>query len=163
MRCTVPLPAIATVGTLGTAKILGWIKPAANVPIEVAFASVSLQGNVTTEKPLLCELLYVTSDGTSGGDGATITPVKWDDRLGETPQTAAYGARTDAAQWTTPPTVDTPPKVLRRIFVHPQSRDPWFFPFDGRLSIGGGKRLAIRVTTAENVSHIVCAEFVFDE
>jgi hypothetical protein len=79
------------------------------------------------------------------GTMSALTPVKSDDSADETLQVTAQHTSTGE-----PSSGD----VLMTEEVHPQTGFVWQAPFGGEIPVGGGDRIAVRVTAGNDVSSI---------
>ena len=125
--------------TAATAKTVLQIVAASNHRVIIPRFSVSFEGVVATDAPIVVDIVIQTTAGTS----SALTLAKDNSEDGETLQTTAIHTAT------VEPTTTT---TLESRFVHPQtSRD--FGPF----VIPGGTRLGVRITAANNVDCIASA------
>lgn len=134
------------------AKTILQILAAANHALVIKSAWVGFEGVVTTNAPVLVEILRQSTAGT-GGDA--VTPKKIDD--GST-TLEATGLSGPSGTWSAEPTAGD---IVFRDLVHPQSRDRNILPFDSRIVVPAGGRLAIRVTAANAVDCV--AGFQYQE
>lgn len=127
----------------GTAlKTLLQVVAAANHAILIDEISISFKGTSNTATPILVQIARQSTAGTM----TSLTPVKDPDDTDETLQVTAQHTAT-----VEPTTGD----VLMEENVHPQTGYTWQAPFGRAIKIGGGDRLAVRVTAAADVNAAV--------
>jgi len=121
------------VGT--STKTLVQIVAASNHGVELDEVSISFQGIVGTDLPILVEVLRQTTAGTM----SSLTPVKAPDDTDETLQVTAQHTAT---------VEPTAGDILDSEYVHPQSG--YTFVFEGE-KIGGGDRIGIQTINTGGV------------
>ncbi len=120
---------------------------AANHRALVVEWDISFNGQVTTDEPVVVELLRQTSAGTS----SSLTINKENEADDETIQTTAL------QDFSAEPTGTT---VIRRYYVHPQRGYAWAAGGDVKpIPIIGGSRLGWRVTAPAAVDCAITAVF----
>lgn len=138
----VPVSAVcAEVATTTSAKTLVQVVAASNHRILVRRIHASFKGVVTTDAPILVEVLRQTTAGTS----SALTPVKLNSSDDETLQTTAREAVT---------VEPTASDILLRREVHPQGGFDWVARFGEEIVVPGGARLGLRVTAGVSVSAV---------
>ncbi len=125
-----------------TEKTLMQVFCAANHAAMIEEISISFNGVVNTNEPILVQVARQTTAGTLTA-GA---PVK-------DPDDAAEALQTDYAHTAT--AEPTKGDVLMHEYVHPQSGFIWQAPFGSKIKIGGGDRLGVIVTAPNSVSAAV--------
>lgn len=132
------------IATGTSAKTLLQLVAASNHGVLVDEISISFAGTNNTNAPIRVDVLRQTTAGTMTTSASTI--VKDPDDSDETLQTT----RQDTA--TAEPTAGD---ILMTEYVHPQTGYTWQAPFGRPIKIGGGDRLGIRVTAANDVNAVV--------
>jgi hypothetical protein len=117
-----------------TAKTLLQLVAPTNQRLALLELCVSFAGVSNTDQPVLVELLYQSTAGTS----SALTPVQ------ETPVGTETLQATALQTFTAEPTTGG---IVRRWTVHPQSG--LVLPMMPELRIGGGQRLGLRCTAAQ--------------
>lgn len=140
VRFHIPTAEIAT-GIV--VKTLLQILAAANHRVLIDGITISFQGVVATDSPILVEVLRQTDAGTGG---TALTAKKNNDGDDEALQVTAL---------TAPTAEPTGGDVLKRWLVHPQAGRPWQAPFGREIVVKGGGRLGLRVTAAASVDAVV--------
>lgn len=136
------------IATGTSAKTLIQIVAAANHRLLIKEWGISFEGVNNAHAPIQVDLLRQTTAGTM----SALTPVKSNDSDDETLQVTAQHTATAEP---------TAGDVLKSELIHPQTGYTWQAPFGGEIPVGGGDRLAIRVTAANDVDAI--ARFVGEE
>lgn len=131
-----------------TAETLIQLVAPANHRVKLLRWGVFFDGVSVTAEPVQIRLLRQTTAGTA----STLTPVKMDDSIGETLQTAAQ------QDFTAEPTAGD---VLEAYEVHPQQGIAMIYPLGQEPIIGGGDRLALEATAPAVVN--ARAYMVFEE
>lgn len=108
------------------------------------------QGTTNTDAPLQVEILTFAS--LSGGTAGTVVTSKKQNELGETIQTTVAGNYSAEPTYTTGVTVKT-------LTVHPQLGQTIFWPLGDEIVIGGGKGVALRITSPNADKATFFAEF----
>ena len=129
-------------------KTLIHLLAAAQHRIKIKGWGVFCKGIVTTDAPLLVQLIRQSTAGTM----SALTLVKKDTSVAETLQTTATHTATVEPGVT---------NILKSIDVHPQSGFSEFFPLGSELIVVGGGRMGIAVTAGVSIS--VSAFFDFEE
>jgi len=138
----------AEIATGVALKTLLQVVAAANHAVLVKEWSISFKGVSTTGTPILVEFLRQTTAGTM----TALTLVKDPDDTDETLQATAQHTAT---------VEPTAGDVLDTKLVHPQTGYTWQAPFGGMKKIGGGDRMALRVTADASINAVasmVCEE-----
>lgn len=132
-----------------SAKTVLQVTAASNHAVKIREWSVGFNGVDNTHAPILVQLCR-QSDAGSGGSSLTLR--KDPDDAAETLQTTAiYGCTSE------PTTAD----VLDSMFIHPQQGVIWQARFGEEIKIGGGDRVGIICTAANNtncVARMFCEE-----
>jgi hypothetical protein len=131
-----------------TAKTVLQITAPANQRLVITRFGVYFDGVVSSNTPVVVELCR---QSTAGAGGTTATPTKHCVGTETLQATGLYGITTE------PTTGD----VIARYRVHPQQGWQEFEPLDGRIEVGGGTRLGIRLTAAQIVN--ASAQFFYEE
>jgi hypothetical protein len=127
----------------GTAlKTLIQVVAAANHRLLIDEISISFDGVVQTDEPILVEVLRQTTAGTM----TALTCRKNNDADDETLQVTAQHTATAEP---------TAGDLLKSWLVHPQTGRPWQAPFGREIVVKGSGRLGIRVTAAASVDAVV--------
>jgi hypothetical protein len=129
------------IATGTSAKTLLQVVAAANHRVLIKEISVSFKGTNNAHAPIKVDVMRQTDAGTM----SALTPVKSDDSADETLQVTAQHTSTGE-----PSSGD----VLMTEEVHPQTGFVWQAPFGGEIPVGGGDRIAVRVTAGNDVSSI---------
>jgi hypothetical protein len=133
---------IGKTSTGTSAKTMLQIQAATNQRAVLDEVSVSFDGTVNNNTPVLCELVRQTSAGTM----SALTLRKANNSDGETLQTAgqqnATAEPTDAG--------DVPISEL----IHPQGGMIYQLLYGKELAVKGGERLGLRLTAAQNVNAV---------
>ncbi len=133
----------------GTAKkTLLQLVAATNTRVKVKEISVSFKGIVSTDAPILVQVLRQTDAGTA----SALTPRNMNEHDDETLQTTAQHTATAEP---------TGAVEIMGEEVHPQGGFTWQAPFGGEITIIGGNRIGIAVTAGVGVS--AKARIVFEE
>lgn len=132
------------IATGTSAKTILQLVAASNHGVWVNEWSISFAGTSNTAAPIRVDIVRQTDAGTMGTSASTI--VKDPDDTDETLQTT----RQDTSS-SEPTTTD----ILQTEYVHPQTGLTWQAPSTGRIKIGGGDRLGVRVTAAADVNCVV--------
>lgn len=130
--------ALLNTGVIATgtsAKTILQAVAASNQRCTIVYWSIGFAGTTATNAPVLVQLVRQSDAGTT----SALTPTKGDDSLAESLTTTARHTAT-----VEPTTGD----VVFTIYVHPQGRYESQVP----RFIGGGDRMAIRVTAANDVN-----------
>ena len=120
-------------------KTLIHLLAAAQHRIKIKGWGVFCKGVVTTDAPLLVQLIRQSTAGTM----SALTLVKKDTSVAETLQTTATHTATVEPGVT---------NILKSIDVHPQSGFSEFFPLGGEIIVVGAGRLGISVTAGVSIS-----------
>lgn len=129
------------VATGTSAKTILQVVAAANHGLKIDEVSISFKGTSNTATPIKVDVLRQTTAGTM----TSLTPVKDPDDSDETLQVTAQHTATAEP---------TAGDVLMSELVHPQQGYTWQAPFGREIKVGGGDRLAVRVTAAADVNCI---------
>lgn len=130
-------PAVALVAD--TAKTVLQIIAASHHRLEISEWSVSFNGIVNTNEPVLIQVVRQTDAGTV----SSLTPKKLNTADDETLQvTASYNASVE------PTSTD----ILFSELIHPQGGYTWQAPYRGEITVPGGARLAIKITAPDALS-----------
>lgn len=131
-----------------TAKTVLQLRAATNHRVKLLSWGIYFDGIVVTAAPIQVELIRQTTDGTM----TAVVARKNDDSLAETMQTDG-GKNATAAP--------TDGDILEVKEIHPQQGYEKLYPFGGEVIIGGGDRVALKVTSPTAVN---CeAEMTFEE
>lgn len=133
--------------TLATPQTLIQIVCAANVRATVKGWGIYGKGVVTTDSPVLVQLIRQTGAGTSSAN----TPQLKDPSVPETPQTTARDT------FTAEPASDD--VIVKSFDVHPQSGFSEYFPLGGEIVVPGGGRLGVKATAAATVTMSAFIDF----
>lgn len=125
-----------------TAKTALQVIAAANHRLEIHEWTVSFNGIVNTNEPVLVQIVRQTNSGTA----SSLTPKKMNTADDETLQVTASS---DASA--EPTSTD----VLFSQLVHPQGGYTWQAPYRGNISVPGGTRLGIKLTAPDALSCVV--------
>jgi len=131
-----------------TVKTIVRVKAPANQMVKVLAWGVSFDGTVSTNEPVVVQLLRQTTDGT----GTSFTAKKVNDSISTSVQSTTH------KDFSAEPTAGD---ILDTKEIHPQSGLHIIFPPGQEPIVGGGGRLAIRATApnAVNVSgNLFCEE-----
>ena len=131
----------AEISTGTSKKTLLQVVAAANHAVMLNEISISFKGTVNTNAPILVEIARQTTAGTM----SSLTPSKDHDDSDETLQVTAQHTATAEP---------TEGDVIMRELVHPQTGFIWQAPFGKDIKIGGGDRLGIAVTAANDVNAV---------
>lgn len=134
--------------TAATTRTLLQVLAPTNHRVKLTKLSVTCEGVVVTDTPILIELLRQTTAGTMTAITERVIDPPGAD---ETPQTVG----THSATSTEPTAGD----ILDEWFVHPQSGFAIVFPLNQQPAIPGGGRLAIRATAPQAVD-VRCSVWV---
>ena len=145
--------AIATVPdrsvTLNVAQTIVQLVAAANTRATVKGWGCYAKGTVTTDAPILVQLIRQTGAGTSAANTVQLK----DTSVPEAVQTTARDT------FTAEPASDD--FIVKSVDIHPQSGFSEYLPMGGEIIVPGGGRLGIKVTATATVS--VSAFFDFEE
>lgn len=139
---------VARQGEIATgtaAKTLIQIVAAANHRVKILGFHISFDGTSTTPAPIAVRLLRQTTAGTM----TSLTPVKWDDSIGETLQTTAQHTATAEP---------TAGDVLFSANIQ-QSGYEVIYPFGQEPIVGGGDRVGLEVTAGADVNAFAWIRF----
>ena len=109
------------------------VKAPTNQRLKIRGWGISFAGQDNLGKPIECQLIRVSSDGT----GSAVTVVKQDDDASETIQSTAseaYGGSNEPSSG----------DVLRRRYVHPQTGWEYIVAEPEELIVKGGNRIALK-------------------
>lgn len=134
-----------------TKKTVLQIQAGTNSRLLIREISVSFDGVVNTDNPILVEVLRQSDAGT-GGDALTLRQLDPDKT--ETLQASALSDIDGSTQPT-----DTEEVLGEQ--VHPQGGYTWQAPFGGAIEVPGGERLGIAVTAQQAVN--AKARFIAEE
>jgi len=132
------------IATGTSVKTLLQIVAATNHAVLLEEVSIAFAGVNNTHAPIRVDIIRQTTAGTMTTSASTI--VKDPDDSAETLQTT----RLDTA--TAEPAASD---ILRTELVHPQTGFSWQARYRGEVKIGGGDRVGIRVTAANDVNAVV--------
>lgn len=143
-----------------TAKVIGYITAPANQRLKLKRVVATMPGAASGNAMVKGEIVKCTTAGTLGGSGGNLTaaPTKTNSSQPETPQSTGCIARTDSAQWTTPPTVTDTDGTQN---VHPVNGYFWE-PTEGEREVPGGERRGFQLTT-QGQAQTVDLEFHYEE
>lgn len=132
------------ISTGTSAKTLLQIVAASNHSVLLEEISISFKGTNNTHAPVRVDVMRQTDAGTMGTSASTIVkdPDDSDETLQTTRQDTATGEPTSG-------------DILRTEYVHPQTGWSWQARYRGEMKIGGGDRIGIRVTAANDVEAVV--------
>ena len=133
----------AQVATGTSLKTILQVVAAANHALLIDEWSISFEGVSNTAAPIQ---VILARQSTAGTLDTAVTPSSSPDDSDETLQVTAGS---DAS--VEPTTGD----ILDTQLVHPQTGYTWQAPFGKQYKVGGGDRLAIRVTAGANVDCVV--------
>jgi hypothetical protein len=133
--------------TLNVAQTLIQIVAATNVRATVKGWGIYGKGVVTTDSPILAQLIRQTGAGTSSAN----TPALKDTSVPEAVQTTARDT------FTAEPASDD--VIVKSVDVHPQSGFSEYFPLGGEIIVPGGGRLGVKATAAATVSMSAFIDF----
>ena len=122
-----------------TAKTILQARTPTNQAVVLLGFTVSFDGIVGTNTPVLLEVVRYSSNGTMTSAGT----FKDDRGRGETIQTGGF------KNATLEPATD---EVIRNYLVHPQTGYERKFEYDEEIIVGGGTRIGLRLTAPDAVN-----------
>jgi hypothetical protein len=126
-----------------TAKTILGIKSGAAFGLDLKKASISFDGKVSTNEPVVVELCYCTwATNGPGTNSTTETPIQWYGRV------LAHGI-TAASAWSAEPTVIS---VLDEFLIHPQTGVMIPIPLGDTPDCALGEGFALRCTAPDAVN-----------
>lgn len=132
-----------------TPKTMLQLVAPADQRVKVKAWGIFCKGTVTTNTPLLVQLIRQTGAGTSSAN----TPAKKNEGIADGPRSTARDT------FTVEPASDD--EIVKTVDVHPQSGFNEYFPLGGELIVPSNGRLGIKVTAVNDVS--VSCFFDFEE
>lgn len=130
---------VAGVASGTAAKTLIQLLAPTNQRVKIKEVGIGLHGTSNVAEPITVDLLRQTTAGTA----SALALAKEDD------------TRPEAIQTTAQQTVTAEPTagdIIRTWTIHPQTSQVYQLPIEDEITLGGGKRLGLRVTAAATVN-----------